>query len=833
MKSKIILFCLAIAATLAMNAQSLIVEENFNYPVGDALTDHGWEVTDAGGTNPILVGQGSLTYDGYLPNEGNHAVMGTSGEDIYLPFDETVFPDVDGSGTLYAAFVMNVSAIFGNPSYPIHFNRTVSSFFGKLCLKSSETGFTVAIEPSGNPGGSTSWHNQTLNFGENYLFVLKYEKIAGEWNDVMSLYINPVPGQAEPTTPALTKVADQSEAYNLKGFCLRQAATSGSSNFMIDGIRIATTWEEAVKAAETTPEPEPLTTVEENFDYPVGDALTAHGWTQSDEGDNPILVGNGSLTFPGYLPNSGNHAIMQTIGEDVRLSLGGTAFPNQASGSLYAAFVINVSEIHKGMRGVSESYPIYFSSSTLTDEHFSKFCLKSSGEGFTVGIEPSAYATLSSPWYDQTLNFGENYLIVIKYEKIDGEHNDAMSLYVNPVPGQAEPETPTLTKVEDNEYENEATDLIGFCLRQAAMGNMEASSSFTIDGIRIATTWEEAVKAAETIPEPEPTVLPLPYVDNFDGHEGAATSSSDTRIIMDGWVVEDLNPDIAEPESWFLAERVSSMYRAHSEPNSLVCSWSGATYNDYLFTPFFNFEAGKNYTLTFYRRQSPANMSPTTLTVDLFSAQSSASVAQSLNAEFTFPDNQWIKTEVVITPDVTGNYCIGFKVESAGFAGIVGIDDMSLREGNPQVALVAVLPADEAIDVYVNTQVSAQFDHPITITDASKITIANATGVTASVDAENPNQLNIAHDSFEFGATYTVTIDKEAIADFAGEEAITWSFTTVGLDVEVVGQSPVNDDPGIFPKHKILLEFNQTPVVLDESKITINNGVTVEGTTVE
>ena len=76
----------------------------------------------------------------------------------------------------------------------------------------------------------------------------------------------------------------------------------------------------------------------EDFNYTAGTALTVNGWTaHSVPGTNPITVVNPGLTFAGY-PFAGNAASMAgTSGEDVS-----RVFTSQTSGSVYAAFLVNV-----------------------------------------------------------------------------------------------------------------------------------------------------------------------------------------------------------------------------------------------------------------------------------------------------------------------------------------------------------------------------------------------------------------------------------------------------------------------------------------------------------
>jgi hypothetical protein len=90
--------------------------------------------------------------------------------------------------------------------------------------------------------------------GTTYLIVIKYNFVAASTNDTEDLFINPSIGVSEPTPTISTSPADNATAdlTALQSFCLRQGSTSGSIQ-KIDGIRVATTWAEAVAPSYTLP----------------------------------------------------------------------------------------------------------------------------------------------------------------------------------------------------------------------------------------------------------------------------------------------------------------------------------------------------------------------------------------------------------------------------------------------------------------------------------------------------------------------------------------------------------------------------------------------------
>ena len=71
---------------LEFNVLSLLLEENFDYPAGDFLTDHGWTQTGTTTTEPITVTSPGLTYTGYPSVVGNAALVDNNGQDVNKTF---------------------------------------------------------------------------------------------------------------------------------------------------------------------------------------------------------------------------------------------------------------------------------------------------------------------------------------------------------------------------------------------------------------------------------------------------------------------------------------------------------------------------------------------------------------------------------------------------------------------------------------------------------------------------------------------------------------------------------------------------------------------------
>jgi len=94
--------------------------------------------------------------------------------------------------------------------------------------------------------------------------------------------------------------------------------------------------------------------------------------------------------------------------------------------------------------------------------------------------------------------------------------------------------------------------------------------------------------------------------------------------------------------------------------------------------------------------------------------------------------------------------------------------------------VVSESPAAGATGVAIDIVVSATFSEDVTAVDLSGITISGATGVSATL-SEATDTITIAHDAFDLGTSYTVTIPAGAVQDVAGNPnaEYSWSFTTL------------------------------------------------------
>jgi hypothetical protein len=213
---------------------------------------------------------------------------------------------------------------------------------------------------------------------------------------------------------------------------------------------------------------------EENFPYAVGDTLSTRGWSQNGTGAY-VLATSPGLIYTGYAGSDiGNAAALANAGQDIYRT-----FPAESS-VVYAAALLNLSAAGTGD---------HFFGTFYNNTYRGRVFVKSSSPGFVFGLDKGT-GTVS---YEGTVrNFGETYLIVIKYKYGPGPAvDDTVSLFINPTIGSPEP-SPTIGPIVDA-AQSDLIRLNAVYLRQG--GGAIIAPTLTIDGIRASTSWATTVAA--------------------------------------------------------------------------------------------------------------------------------------------------------------------------------------------------------------------------------------------------------------------------------------------------------------------------------------------------
>jgi len=224
--------------TQAGNCQTLL-NENFSYPSGALLTANGWNAHDDADSNSVKVSSISLIFEGYPSSDiGLSALLGNNGEDVNKTFSTVT------TGNVFCSFLAKVNAIAND--YFLHLaNSSISSQRGRVYIKGTGNLFNFGL--SKGTGNVVYTTGSQFTTGVTYLVILKYSIVSGTLNDEVSLFIltSTIPAN-EPVIPTLGPLADagQSDLSNVSAVALRQYNTK--ENILVDGIRVATKWEDLV-----------------------------------------------------------------------------------------------------------------------------------------------------------------------------------------------------------------------------------------------------------------------------------------------------------------------------------------------------------------------------------------------------------------------------------------------------------------------------------------------------------------------------------------------------------------------------------------------------------
>ena len=90
------------------------------------------------------------------------------------------------------------------------------------------------------------------------------------------LYVDPILGAAEPETPAAVDSTKGAARTYLNNLCF-YATGKSIANFLVSGVRVSTTWEEAVEAVATEPEPTVATVNTDFNDGTWGEIVKKNG----------------------------------------------------------------------------------------------------------------------------------------------------------------------------------------------------------------------------------------------------------------------------------------------------------------------------------------------------------------------------------------------------------------------------------------------------------------------------------------------------------------------------------------------------------------------------
>lgn len=242
MKKIFTLICMAMFAHFCF--AEVLLEENFDYPLGDYLTDHGW-YTEYESASAIGTTNG-LSVLHYAPSGiGNAALIDcvSSGAQPHKEFNEVT------EGDVYVAFMFLPSVNNKKGYFFALRDKNTTSAYNFNARVFLDADYHIGLTFSNNQKAVFS--DEVLDASSTYLVVVKYSIASGDGNDSVSLYLLQDAAKEEPATATIGPLYDESKQdINPANVVLR--GYDGNGWLVVDGLRVATRWEEAVLREKDT-----------------------------------------------------------------------------------------------------------------------------------------------------------------------------------------------------------------------------------------------------------------------------------------------------------------------------------------------------------------------------------------------------------------------------------------------------------------------------------------------------------------------------------------------------------------------------------------------------
>ena len=217
---------------------------------------------------------------------------------------------------------------------------------------------------------------------------------------------------------------------------------------------------------------------DENFNYPAGDSIGAHGWVYNTGVVNTIMVVSPGLTFSGFVNSGiGNACRLRNNGNDAYANMNDSVLSN----SVYISFMINVDSSQ-----AAGDYFLALLPNNSTTNYVARTYIKDTTGGFSLGISKGTSASNPIIW-GPIYTRGVTYCVVIKYTFLTGTTtDDVINGYVFSagVPG-SEPGSPTIGPVT-----GPATDAPNISRIAIRQGSATIAPTLNIDGFRGSRSWQ-------------------------------------------------------------------------------------------------------------------------------------------------------------------------------------------------------------------------------------------------------------------------------------------------------------------------------------------------------
>ncbi len=214
----------------------LIFKDDFEYgsAAGNLIdVSSSWTVF-SGTTSPVKYMVSGLSFPGYVGAGKGGAVISENGSGSRQDVS-TSFPE-QSSGTIYVAQMINIATAAGGDFFTSMRNAG-GSYYNRIYVRDAAGSPQIGI---GKSTATVAYSNAGYSYGTTYLLISKYDFDTG----LSSLYV--LSGDIPLIEPAVPDAVTSTGAgpTSVVNICLRQNTTLLTATY--DGLRIATSWKEAV-----------------------------------------------------------------------------------------------------------------------------------------------------------------------------------------------------------------------------------------------------------------------------------------------------------------------------------------------------------------------------------------------------------------------------------------------------------------------------------------------------------------------------------------------------------------------------------------------------------
>lgn len=233
---KIATLCVTGLLCSAMTLAAQDFEDQFAYTEGLPLDGQGsW--TAVTGTGTVSVVAGNLTFAGYSRDQGSRVELNNTGTSRAVAKGLSV---TYSSGTAFVSFLVNFSVLPGGNARFFSMRNTANGNRPLRIRTRSQDG-SVFLGVRKRDGTTAFATLKPLALNTTYLVVASYEFVDGTDNDIVSLWIDPVPqpGSPAPPVPDATTTSGP-DASQVNQTVVSQTLAGGTMT--LDDLRFASSY---------------------------------------------------------------------------------------------------------------------------------------------------------------------------------------------------------------------------------------------------------------------------------------------------------------------------------------------------------------------------------------------------------------------------------------------------------------------------------------------------------------------------------------------------------------------------------------------------------------